>query len=426
VTSFESASEHEKFHELCALATAGVLTAAESASLNLHLRECSQCREALGQYRQIANEGIPSLAADFASTQWADEFDEFSAFERLMRSTAMVKPQPARLAVVPRQKQVWNQSWVRGLAAAFVFVAVAMGAYRVGAHSASTHTQAASTAIQPAFDGAAEEKRQLERTVQAESQKILALERQAATDQSDLAKFRAQANDSADRASALAGDLSAVKRDAAEQLAALAQERDASANKLHDAEKMYQNVQDELNTLRSQHQQDLLRSASLETSVNSLNAELIEQSKREKADGQFLAIDKDVRDLIGARNLYIADIMDVNETGQSKKPFGRVFYTKTKSLIFYAYDLDNQPGVKRASTFQVWGRTSASDRKPINLGILYLDSETNQRWTLRVDNPERLANLDAVFVTVEPHEQTDKPTGKPFLYASLRREANHP
>ena|GEM_PF-6092069 len=37
---------------------------------------------------------------------------------------------------------------------------------------------------------------------------------------------------------------------------------------------------------------------------------------------------------IGARNLYIADIMDVNESGESRRPFGRVFYTKTKSLIF--------------------------------------------------------------------------------------------
>jgi hypothetical protein len=55
-----------------------------------------------------------------------------------------------------------------------------------------------------------------------------------------------------------------------------------------------------------------------------------------------------------------------------------------------------------------------------------MDSESNSRWTLRVNNPEQLSRLDAVFVTVEPHERTDKPTGKPFLYASLKREPNHP
>jgi hypothetical protein len=55
-----------------------------------------------------------------------------------------------------------------------------------------------------------------------------------------------------------------------------------------------------------------------------------------------------------------------------------------------------------------------------------MDSETNRRWTLRVDNPEQLAKLDAVFVTIEPGRQIEKPSGKPFLYASLRREPNHP
>ena len=151
-----------------------------------------------------------------------------------------------------------------------------------------------------------------------------------------------------------------------------------------------------------------------------------DQGKRAKTDEEYLASDKDVRDLIGARNLYIADIMDVSETGQSRKPFGRVFYTKTKSLIFYAYDLDRQPGVKQTSTFHVWGRTNAKDKEPINLGLLYMDSETNRRWTLRVNDPEQLARLDAVFVTIEPGKQIEKPSGKPFLYASLRREPNHP
>ncbi len=34
------------------------------------------------------------------------------------------------------------------------------------------------------------------------------------------------------------------------------------------------------------------------------------------------------------------------KSGELQKPFGRVFYTKEKSLIFYGYDLDqqNSPG----------------------------------------------------------------------------------
>ncbi len=262
--------------------------------------------------------------------------------------------------------------------------------------------------------------------IQANNEKIAALEKQLAADKNEVAKFQAASQEDAQRLAGMTDAMNTAKKEADARLAALTEERDTNMNKLRDVEGRYQIVQDELNTLRSQHQQDLVHLASLETRVAGLTGQLNDQNKRAKTDEQYLASDKDIRDLIGARNLYIADIVDVNETGQSRKPFGRVFYTKTKSLIFYAYDLDRQPGVKRTSTFQVWGRTSPNDHKPIKLGILYMDSETNRRWTLRVDDPEQLARLDAVFVTIEPHEQADKPSSKPFLYASLRREPNHP
>ena len=65
----------------------------------------------------------------------------------------------------------------------------------------------------------------------------------------------------------------------------------------------------------------------------------------------MLAHDRDIRDLMGARDLYIAEVYDVAKTGDTEKPFGRVFYTKGKSLIFYAYDLDQKAGIQTASTF---------------------------------------------------------------------------
>ncbi len=273
MTSFESGSEHERFDELCAWATAGILTPAQSESLTLHLEKCAQCKKAFAEYRYIATEGMPSLADHFASNSGVDTFDESSALQRLMRSTDAVESQPARRALVASKKRIWNYSWVRGVAAAILLMAVGTEAYRTGAHSASAHVQNVSTNLRPALDRATEEKQGLERTLRAVNRGILALEQQVTADQNDLVKFRAQANDSAERAAELAEELTAAKRDANEQLAAPVQERDADANKVHDAEKMYQNVQDELNTLKSQHQQDLLRTASLETRVNSLNAE---------------------------------------------------------------------------------------------------------------------------------------------------------
>jgi hypothetical protein len=58
---------------------------------------------------------------------------------------------------------------------------------------------------------------------------------------------------------------------------------------------------------------------------------------------------------MGARDLYVAEVYDVLKNGETQKPYGRVFYTKGKSLIFYAYDLDRQTELKQASTFQAWG-----------------------------------------------------------------------
>jgi hypothetical protein len=62
----------------------------------------------------------------------------------------------------------------------------------------------------------------------------------------------------------------------------------------------------------------------------------------------------------------------------------------------------------------------------MNLGILYMDNESNRRWVLRFDDHKLLGDIDAVFVTVEPHGGSAKPTSKPFLYALLRQEVNHP
>jgi hypothetical protein len=324
------------------------------------------------------------------------------------------------------RRPVWNHPRMRGLVAALLLAAVGAGAYWAGARFGSPQPVSGNSELQSSLLQISIAKQVLEKAIQTDNQRIAELEQQTVIDKNDMDKLRAEAQGDAQRAAATTDAMDAAKRDADMELVTVSAERDANANKLRDAEKLYHAVQDELNLVRSQHQQDLMRVSSLEARVNSLSADLDDQNKRSKSDEQFLASDKDIRDLIGARNLYIADIMDVSETGQSRKPFGRVFYTKTKSLIFYAYDLDHQPGMKRASTFQVWGRTSASDHKPVNLGILYMDSETNRRWTLRVDNPDQLANLDSVFVTIEPREQTDRPTGKPFLYASLRREPNHP
>ena len=71
--------------------------------------------------------------------------------------------------------------------------------------------------------------------------------------------------------------------------------------------------------------------------------------------------------MMGARQLYIADVFDVDREGQTRQPFGRVFYTKGKSLVFYAFDLDRRSGDHNAKAFQAWG--FARDRMVRNPSI---------------------------------------------------------
>jgi hypothetical protein len=136
--------------------------------------------------------------------------------------------------------------------------------------------------------------------------------------------------------------------------------------------------------------------------------------------------DRDIRELMGARDLYIAEVHDVAGTGETDKTYGRVFYTKGKSLIFYAYDLDQETDLKTASTFQAWGSRGIDKQQALSLGVFYEDNTSKKRWVLKFDDPKTLANIDAVFVTVEPHGGSHHPSGKQLLFAYLRVNPNHP
>jgi hypothetical protein len=213
------------------------------------------------------------------------------------------------------------------------------------------------------------------------------------------------------------------------QLKEISQQRDDLNAKFQAMSQAYGNNQTELASLRSERDKTSLRTAFLESKIEDLTTKNRDQDRRLKDAEQYLTSDRDIRELMGARKLYIADVFDVDGSSRTQKPFGRVFYTQGKSLIFYAFDLDRQPGVVNASTFQVWGQRETPQGEPaspMNLGILYMDNETNRRWVMRFDDPKQLTEIDAVFVTVEPKGGSHKPTNKPFLYALLRNQANHP
>jgi hypothetical protein len=166
--------------------------------------------------------------------------------------------------------------------------------------------------------------------------------------------------------------------------------------------------------------------AANELRVRDLNDQLTTQNASLDRERQMLTAGRDVRDLMGARNLHIIDVHDANGAGNNRKSFGRVFYTEGKSLIFYAFDLDDKKVLNANYTFEAWGERLGQPSSVKSLGVLYVDDKTQRRWSLKVEDPQQLSEINSVFVTPEPRKgEGDKPHGEKILYAFLG-EANHP
>ncbi len=161
--------------------------------------------------------------------------------------------------------------------------------------------------------------------------------------------------------------------------------------------------------------------------ISDLSQEVRVQEASLEKDKELLVASKDITNLMGARNLHIIDVHDADGKGNDKKATGRVFFTEGKSLVFYAYDLDAKRLTNAKYTFQAWGERLGEPTSVKSLGILYVDDKEQKRWTLRVDDPRQLAQIDSVFVTLEPRGgEAEKPRGHKILYAFLSGQANHP
>jgi hypothetical protein len=430
----ERLEDHQKFKELAALARAGALSDIEQQELRRHLPVCASCHEAYAEYSLINAKGMPFLAAVYAQNDETEDWDDRPARARLL---ARVRGEnqgeqrsgsTGKSAKVIRMGRTFLPRWaapsaVTAVAACLLFT-IAIGAYRLGGRTRVAPEQIPLPSTAQPHD-LASAKKASDDLFTLQTADLSRLQLQIASGQQEIARLR----DALHAAEFRSAALSTAKADREKEFRQVSQQRDTLAGQLHDAELAYQLVQAELTTLRTEHERGLLRATSLESKVEELTASAREQERRLKDDEQYLSSDRDIRELMGARKLYIADVFDVDSGSRTRKPFGRVFYTQSKSLVFYAFDLDHGPGVKNASAFQVWGQKDAESgvkNRATNLGILYMDSESNRRWILRLEDPKQLAEIDAVFVTVEPHGGSQKPTGKPFLYALLRREANHP
>jgi len=195
---------------------------------------------------------------------------------------------------------------------------------------------------------------------------------------------------------------------------------------LQDAEAGLSRTTQDLESVRNARSTDASVLDAQRAQIDRLTATIREQTDVMQRDRELLSAGKDIRDLMAARNLRMVDVQDVGSPGKMRRIPGRIFYTQGKQLIFYAYDLQNRGNVNRVD-FQVWGKKEGRSQAPRSLGILYIDDSTQNRWVLKFEDPDVLAQIDQVFVTVEPRGGSQRPTGKQLLSAAfLNDEPNHP
>jgi len=209
-----------------------------------------------------------------------------------------------------------------------------------------------------------------------------------------------------------------------EELANL-QSKIPGVNKLNETELALKQATEALEGLNRARAADIAALTAQQTHIRELTDRLNAQGDNLDRERELLVAGRDIRDLMGARSLHIIDVADVDSEG-TKKPFGRVFYTEGKSLIFYAYDLERKKKSQERYSYQAWGQRESKSGSTQNLGIFFVDDQTQNRWILKYDDPNVLAEIDAVFVTLEPKGGSPKPKGQQLMYAYLKANPNHP
>lgn len=436
---------HDDFLELCAVSTSGHLTEEEQRRLQQHLVVCPECRQTLREYASVVADTISVIGAEQLSEQssrmdpgpcWSQSRAENAFFERLAREESQQPdgaeekdgvPAAFRRVLPIAPESTWRHVWMLYGAGIVLFITLCLSAYwarlRHGTDVATaTPTPQATQAqfaknpapLEEQLSDAAHEREIARAQIAQRDQALAGLRWQLQEQSAEISKMKeAQGRLEANLRSDQAG-----KQD-------LVQQRTELGQKLESAQAESQALQQRVAALSQQSTSETAKAKALGAKVEDLTGLLQDREAALNQQDELLAHDLDIREVMGARDLYIAEVYDVGDNGASRKPYGRVFYTKDRSLIFYAYDLDQQHS-KAGQTFQAWGRRGSDFKQAISLGLFYQDNTSKKRWVLKADDPKTLAQIDAVFVTLEPHGGSEKPSGKQLLFAYLTFMPTHP
>jgi hypothetical protein len=413
-------TDHDVFKELCALGAGGQLSAEEHTRLAAHLGQCDECRASYGEFRELVCSRIPLAQNELQRIWTAIRTRPASGARQRFLKRAQTEGLAFSPAVEgrPAPRRSWYPATKLAAAAICLLVALTFVGYRIQQTHFRTLVQERLAALGTAH--------QLMETTQALRQDLNEQRSEASTKDQQLAELRVSLHQRDNQILALARDLEQSRLQGS-QLGGTIQE---SQKRMADLQAQIQGKEKQLadagaevarfRRTADEHSADL---ASQLWRVRDLNEQLRVAKANLELEHQLIGADKDVRDIMGARQLHIVDVHDSDGEGNPRKAFGRVFYTEGKSLVFYAFDLDESKLSK--AKLVVWGAQEGRAYTAHSLGLLYSDDKAKRRWSLKISDPELLKEINSVFVTLEPHGGGKKPSGRQMLYAYLG-EANHP
>jgi len=397
----QQSDSHEEFLELCALFASDSLTEDEHSRLERHLHVCAVCSDALKDYERIAGVVLPTLGPDLlpdlnsAPLLGSTESAKRKLLERARSENVYVaglgdSPDLDNgFAKAASTAPIWHTRFLFSLwyrepllryaAGILLVVGLTVSAYRLGEREAAvlSHSDqllgSGGQSLQQRVAALTQEGQALAIKLGERDQVVESLASQVNVQVVDITKLKEKEKNLQrviQKGEETENQVASERDDINQRLKSAQNRLDDVSQQLEFAQANFMRTQDELNHLRQQRDTDFIGAASLEARIAELSKLLKGRDDAIQQQQQLLSADRDIRELMGARDLYLAEVYDVARDGKNEKPFGRVFFTKNKSLIFYAYDLDQQPGVTNANTFSGVGPTWPGSQKNGKLGHL--------------------------------------------------------
>jgi uncharacterized coiled-coil protein SlyX len=442
---------HRRYERYCSLAATGQLGGPEMFELNKHVASCPSCREFLESVAQVSVQAMPLLAenrtpmavmeppagirARFLTRLAAEQLNPGA--DTIPRPST-VPPRPFALPATERERPGDAQA-PRGLpresdlrqrhsgfpllrlAAVFVFcVSVGLAGFylgkRVSPRIAREVAQIIPSGLPPAQTNDTHD----------ESGRVSELERQKAILGVQLVELNQKLTSSQGEQQSLRDELATAN----EKLASLNQQILTAQSQRatdQDAKNQVAILESEVERLNQRMAQSEVKVAIQKQATEDLTAKLEMAEADLRRERDLKSAKSEMGDVVAARNLHIVDVYDADTSGKQQRAYGRVFYVEGKSLLFYAYDLNDPHQFKKNVVFYVWGGKAGVKEVTHSLGILHKDDDGQSRWAMTFDDPKVLSQINSVFVTAESaSKHLDAPHGKKVLYAYFGGTPNHP